>query len=992
MVAEQLRARDIRDARVLDVMRKVPRHLFVPESQQAGAYIDSPLPIGFDQTISQPYIVAFMTEALKIDRGHRVLEIGTGSGYQAAVLGELANEVYTIEILAPLAERARETLARLGYANIHVRTGNGYLGWPQQAPYDRIMVTAAPAEVPPALIQQLKIGGLMAIPVGTDRQELRILRRTATGTQTLRTLPVRFVPMTAKPQESDLRLWYRQPADSWNQALPVGNGRLGAMVFGHPAKEHIQLNEETLWSGGPYDPVVKGAAAALPEIRRLLFAGDIPAAHDLFGRSLMGKPYEQMKYQSLGDLWLLVPGHDQVTDYRRELDLDAAVVRVSYSVGGTRFLREVFVSAVDQVVVVRLTADRPGAISFTAELRGARNPAHSNYGTDYFQMDGVPPNSLRLTGKSTDYLGIEGKLRYQADLRVTAEGGATIVDRRLLTVVGADAVTMLLGAATSFVNYRDVSGNPAERVAAVLRRAAGRSYDQLRADHIREHQAWFRRVHLTLGGPVAEADSLPTDRRIARFAAAPDPGLAALYYQFGRYLLIASSRPGTEPANLQGIWNDNPNPWWDSKYTVNVNLPMNYWPAETGNLAELVGPLEKLVREVAEAGTATAREHWGARGWVLHQNTDLWRSTTPMDGPSWGAWPVGGAWLMTNLYERYRFSGDTADLRRLYPQLRDQTRFLLDILVAEPKRGWLVTAPSNSPENFPAWPGNGEFFDEVSGIVLTARTMTAGPTMDMQIIREVFANFDEAATVLGQDSVIRAEARAARSQLAPNQIGKHGQLQEWLDDWDEIEPSHRHLSHLWGLYPGREIAPDSSPGLAAAAAVSLDRRGTGGCGWSYAWKMGLRARLFDGNSAHDQFRALMAKSSLPNLFSLCGRALQVDGTLGATAAIAEMLLQSHQGVVHLLPALPAEWPSGSVTGLRARGGITIDLAWSAGRLTEAQLTAAQAGRQVVRAVGLRAVRSDGRLVRVRRIAPGTIAFVAEPGHRYRIEFRNPTAL
>ena len=450
--------------------------------------------------------------------------------------------------------------------------------------------------------------------------------------------------------------------------------------------------------------------------------------------------------------------------------------------------------------------------------------------------------------------------------------------------------------------------------------------------------------------------------------------------------MIASSRPGTEPANLQGIWNDNSNPWWDAKYTVNINLPMNYWPAETGNLAELVGPLEKLVREVAEAGTRTAREHWGARGWVLHQNTDLWRSTTPMDGPSWGAWPVGGAWLMTNLYERYRFSGNPADLQRIYPLLRDQTRFLLDILVEEPKHRWLVTAPSNSPENFPKWPGNGLFFDEVSGAELTARTMTAGPTMDMQIIREVFAMFDEAASRLGLDSAQVAEVRRARPRLAPNQVGKHGQLQEWLDDWDEFEPDHRHLSPLWGLYPGREITPESSPAFAIAAAVTLDRRGTGGCGWSYGWKLGLRARLYDGQAALDQFRALLTRSSLPNLFSLCGKALQVDANFGASAAIAEMLLQSHQNELRLLPALPPEWATGSVVGLRARGGVTVGLSWAGGRLTEALLEATQRGRTVVRATGVTAVTAGGRRVRFERIGPDRIAFPTEPGVPFRIGF------
>ena len=783
-------------------------------------------------------------------------------------------------------------------------------------------------------------------------------------------------------------LWYRQPAAEWNHALPVGNGRLGAMVFGGTREEHIQLNEETLWTGGPYDPVTKGASAALPEIRRLLFAGDVPRAHDLFGRTMMGVPYEQMKYQPLGDLLIAFPGHEHVTNYRRELDLDRGVARVSYVVDGVTFTRDVFVSTPDQAIVIRLSADRPGALTFSAQLHGVRNPAHSNYGTDYFRMDGIGPDGLRLTGKNSDYLGITGRLTYEARLRARTQGsrGTITVEYRTLRVTGADTVTIVLAAATSFVSYKDVSGNPAERVRGVLDRAGEREYDDLLRDHVAEHRAWFRRVRLTLEGTPAEVMALPTDERIKRFANAPDPNLAALYYQFGRYLLMASSRPGTEAANLQGIWNDNPNPWWDAKYTININLPMNYWPAETGNLAEMVGPLEKLVREVAATGAETAREHWAARGWVVHQNTDLWRATAPMDGPSWGAWPVGGAWLMTNLYEHYRFSGDSAYLRSIYPLLRDQARFLVDVLVEHPTKGWLVTTPSNSPENYPAWPGNGEFFDEVSGITLKAYTMAAGPTMDMQIIRDVFDAFGEASARLGTDRALATEVRTARARLAPNQVGRHGQLQEWLDDWDDLEPEHRHLSPLWGLYPGSEITPEGTPALAKAAAVTLDRRGTGGCGWSYGWKMGLRARLHDGDRALDQFRALLTRSSLPNLFSLCGRALQVDGNLGAAAAMAEMLVQSHSGVILLLPALPAAWKDGSVQGLRARGGLEVDLAWSDGRPSHAVIRARATGPCRVKVRGEARVVADGKPVRSVRRGADTIEFQATAGRTYGLEF------
>ena len=791
----------------------------------------------------------------------------------------------------------------------------------------------------------------------------------------------------AQAQEdfSRLKLRFDQAAQQWNHALPVGNGRLGAMVFGGTAQEQIQFNEETLWSGGPYDPVVKGAHEGLPEIRRLLFEDDFEKAHDLFGRTMMGVPFEMMKYQPMGNIWLDFPGHDEVEDYNRELDLDEAIARTSYVVNGIKFTREVFISAVDQVMVIQIGADQPGAINFSANMHGVRNPAHSNYGTDYFQMDGLPEDQLRITGKSSDYLGIEGQVRYEARLKASTVGGSVSVDYRTLKVAGADSATLILSAETNFVNYKDVSGDPSKRVNNVLNAIAGKSKSEVRKAHIEEHQSWFRRLGLTLEGST-ELENLSLDKRIKRFASQPDPDLAALYYQFGRYLLIASSRPGTQPANLQGIWNDSSNPSWDSKYTININLPMNYWPAETGNLPEMMGPLMEFGQEIAEAGKSTAREHWNARGWVLHQNTDLWRSTTPMDGPSWGAWPVGGAWVMTNLYEHFRFGQDEAYLKKLYPLLKGQVEFLLDILVQHPEKGWLVTAPSNSPENFPAWPGNGRFFDEVSGSYLKARTMAVGPTMDMQIIREVFAIFAEASSNLNMDDDLARQATDAATRLAPNQIGKHGQLQEWIEDYDEIEPEHRHLSHLWGLYPGSEITPEISPREASAAGTSVDRRGTGGCGWSYGWKIGLWARLYNPVGALHEFRSLLTESSLPNMFSLCGRTLQVDGNFGATSSIAEMLLQSHQTFVHLLPALPDEWATGSVTGLRARGNLEISMDWADGQLFQATVKAGKDGSVRIKAAGLKEVIYSEGSVQLTSLNDEILQFDAENGVVYTLKF------
>jgi len=743
---------------------------------------------------------------------------------------------------------------------------------------------------------------------------------------------------------STYKLWYERPAEEWNQALPVGNGRLGAMVFGGVSQERIQLNEETLWTGGPYDPSREGGAAALPKIQRLVFAGEYHKAHNLFGRTMMGIPYEQMKYQPLANLVLHFPGHEGQTNYVRSLDLDKAIATISYSIGSIDYKREIFSSHPDDLIIMRFTASEAGSINFSANLHGVRNPSHSNYDNAYFLMDGWPPDALVLSGKNSDYLGVEGKLRYMAVLKIIPDGGEVSLDSKTLSVANANSVTMLFAAATNFVNYSDVSGNPEERVSSSIEKVENKSYEDLLRDHIKDYQELFRQLSIDFGG--WDNNRFSTDQRITNYDPAVDTHLPALYFQFNRYLLISSSRVGTQAANLQGIWNQDVNPWWDSKYTVNINLPMNYWPAEVVNLEECTDPLFQLIRDVSQSGRKVARKHYGAKGWVLHQNTDIWRAAAPMDGPSWGAWPVGGAWLSTHLWEHFLFNGDTAFLREYYPIIKDQVRFQMDILVEDPETGFLVTNPSNSPENFPAWEGNDRFFDETTGIYLKAKTMTAGPTADMMILRELFGEFDKASTLLDLDKDMRDSVRIMKGKLAPLKIGKRGQLQEWLMDWDEVEPEHRHLSHLWGLYPGNEITPSGTPEFADASRKTLEMRGIGGCGWSMGHRMACWARLEDGNNAIKEFSYLIRNATNPNLFSNCFRALQVDGNFGATAGIAEMLLQSHNNYIQLLPALPDALPVGSVTGFRARGGFEIDFTWSDGNVTEATVRS-KVGKQFV---------------------------------------------
>jgi len=775
-------------------------------------------------------------------------------------------------------------------------------------------------------------------------------------------------------------IWFDKPAEKWEEAVPVGNGRLGAMVFGGIDEEQIQLNEETYWTGGPYSTTKKGGYKVLPEIQKHIFAGERAEAHILFSKHLLGYPVEQQKYQCLGSMHLFDKNRGEVKDYARWLDLKTGLSVTKYSKDGVIYKREVFSSPVDQVILVRISANEPGSINIKAGLRGIRNGAHSNYATDNYSMDMYNDDEIIIAGKSADYMGVEGKLRYEGRLKIILSGGSMYYHLTEMHIENADEVIFCFAAATNFVNYKDVSADQHERVETYMRGVKGKSFDEMLEASVKEHQRLYNRVNLDLG--TSGISFLPTDKRMQEIQQKSDPSLAALCYNFARYLLICSSRPGTKAANLQGIWNGEMNPSWDSKYTTNINLQMNYWPAESGNLTECAEPLFDLIRELTDQGSDVAREHYGASGWVFHQNTDLWRVAAPMDGTNWGTFTTGGAWLTTHLWEHYLYTMDRKFLEDVYPVIKGSVQFFMDFLVEHPNGKWLITNPSTSPENTPNDNTAEVFFDVVTGYYSSGTTICAGSSMDMQILYDLFGYYIDATRILGKEDDFSDCVAEARKRLVPPQTGKMGNLQEWADDWPPKEKSHRHFSHMYGLYPGNVLSAKRTPEFINPCKVVLEQRGDGGTGFSRAWKMALWARLYNGERGLKIFKGYLKDQACPQLLAKCFSTPQVDGTFGVAAAIIEMIMQSHEGVIDLLPALPAEWNNGSFEGVCARGGFELNIQWKNGEIINTQILSRTGERCRIDPGVKVTVFNNAKRVRFNTLEDGSIEFDTKRGLTY----------